>query len=189
MPPDAPNLMPKMVRRVDRVDAERPAGQVGVDELDRPELEVHVDEVLEDDRDDLAEAEGHDREVVAAQAQRRRAEQRAEDGRHAGGQPDDDPERDVDPRDGPGAAVAKWKLMPSAPQCGEARNAAVYAPERVERDVAEVQQPGEADDDVQPQRQRGEDEHEDHDRVVGEGSGKTFRENPAQRRTGRSAGR
>ncbi len=42
------------------------------------EREVHVDEVLEEDRDDLAEPQRHDREVVAAQSQRRRAEQHAE---------------------------------------------------------------------------------------------------------------
>ena len=38
--------------------------------------------VEEHDRHDLAEAEGHDRQVVAAQAERRRAEQDAEHGGH-----------------------------------------------------------------------------------------------------------
>ena len=58
--------------------------------IDRPDVRdenVTLDEVLEEERHDLAEAEGHDRQVVAAQPQGRGAEQRAE-GRH-----DDDRDR------------------------------------------------------------------------------------------------
>ena len=42
-----------------------------------------VAEVDEHDRDDLAEPQGHDREVVAAKPQRRGAEHDPEHGRHA----------------------------------------------------------------------------------------------------------
>ena len=57
-----------MPERVDQRDALRPVGEV-----DR------LRQVVEEDADDLAEAERHDREVVAAQLQRRRAEQHAEE--------------------------------------------------------------------------------------------------------------
>ena len=90
-----------------------------------PKREVHVDEVLEDDRHDLAEAEGHDRQVVAAQAQGRRAEQDAEE-RRDGGRDDDDHQNG---RWMPGKpAAGREQDERQAAQWGEARNAAVYAP-------------------------------------------------------------
>ena len=55
-------------------------------------------EVLEEDRHDLAEPEGHDREVVAAQPEGRRTEQGTERRRDRHGQREDDPERQVDAR-------------------------------------------------------------------------------------------
>ena len=58
--------------------------------------EREVAEVAEDEPDDLAEAERHDREVVAAQLQGRRAEQDAEEGGGRDRDPDDDPPADVD---------------------------------------------------------------------------------------------
>ena len=93
------------------------------------------DEVVEEDADDLAEAERHDGEVVAAQLERRRAEQHAEEARDGRADRQDDPERQVQIE-------------------VRAREQRVHVRAyRVERDVAEVEQPGEADDDVEAERQ------------------------------------
>ena len=84
--------------------------------------------VLQDQPDDLAEAERDDGEIVAAQPQHRKAEQHAPERRQDAGERQADPERDAevlrDQRVGIGA-------------------------DRVERDIAEVEQAGEADHDIQ----------------------------------------
>ena len=78
-------------------------------------------------RDDLAEAERDDREVVAAQAQRRQPDQDAGEVRERAGQDEDEPHREVDP----GEVVRrptepKWNVTWS--NCCEANQPAVYAP-------------------------------------------------------------
>jgi len=96
-------------------------------------------EVEEHDRDDLAESEGHDRQVVAAQAERRRAEQDPED--PGDGRPDEEhrDERQV--------------------RAGERRVAVGVGvrADRKERGIAQVEQAGHADDDVEAHRQQHED--------------------------------
>ncbi len=94
-----------------------------VDAADR-EGERDRGQVLEEDRDDLAEAEGHDRQVVTAQAQGRGAQQRAERRGDDGREREDDPERQVDARGSPAATFAN-RTMLTLPKWGEAKNAAV----------------------------------------------------------------
>jgi hypothetical protein len=108
-------------------------------------------------RDDLPEGERHDGQVVAAQAQRRGAEDdapnRGEDRRDE----DDEEEVDVDARD----VRAEGRLRRreevdalAAGHVGELLGAQPAHDERADREeghVAEVEQPGEADHDVQPQ--------------------------------------
>jgi len=84
----------------------------------------------------LAEAEGDDGEVVAAQLERRRPEQQAE---KRG-------ERCADRQDHP---EGQMKIEMRA---GEQRVG--VRPHRVEGDVAQIEQPGEADDDVQAEREQ-----------------------------------
>ena len=59
---------------------------------------------------DLAEAERDDREVVAAQPQRREADDDADDGREDPGDGQDEPDRDVDARARSGSTPTepKW---------------------------------------------------------------------------------
>ncbi len=96
--------------------------------------------VEDHDGHDLAEAERHDGQVVAAQPQRRRAEQDAEDGRH--GRPDDQhqPERAC-----AGRVNGRRAVGVRVRADGE------------ERGVAQVEQAGQANDDVQADRQQDED--------------------------------
>ena len=96
-------------------------------------------EVAEDDRHDLAEPKGHDGQVVAAQAQRGRAEQDAEDRGHQRANEQHHPEREV-----------------LAGEAGGREGVGVRA-DREERGVTKVEQPGEADDDVEAQCQQHED--------------------------------
>src|SRR5207342_1944782 len=80
--------------------------------------------VEQDQADDLAEAEGDDGEVVAAQPQHRKAEEEAgERGEDAGGR-QADPEREAE-------VLCDQRIGISA--------------DRIERDVAEIEEPGEAD--------------------------------------------
>ena len=102
-------------------------------------------EIVEEDADDLAEPQGDDREVVAAQLQRRRAEQHAEQRGDCGPDRQDHPEGKVQ----------------SEVRAGE--KGIGIRPHRIERDVTEVEQAGEADHDVQPQRQ-----HHVEERQVGD---------------------
>src|SRR6185437_2327167 len=118
----------------DGIDGPDSLGSVG--EVER------LREVIEEDPDDLAEAQRHDREVVAAQLQRRRAEEDAEEARDRGPDRKDGPPREVD------IEVRR----------GEER-IGVRA-HRVEGDVAEVEKPREADDDVEPEREEREEDRE-----------------------------
>ena len=90
----------------------------------KPPIESRVADEL---RHDLAEAERDDGEVVAAQAQRRQADQDADDRREHPGEDQDEPHRDVDP----GEAVATPSTRGGHvtwPNCCEASQPAMYAP-------------------------------------------------------------
>jgi hypothetical protein len=138
-------------RRVDRVDADVAAGQVGIraDEdraaEDGGQGEGEVAQVAEDDGHDLAEAQGHDGEVVATQLERGGAEQDAEHGGGTDGHPDHDPPADVDAEVGRGQEGRRVRA------------------DGVERHVAQVEQAGEAHHDVQAEGEDAErgahDEH------------------------------
>ena len=99
---------------------------------------VTVVPVEQDDADDLAEAERHDREIVAAQPQHRKAQQDAERGGEQAGQRQADPEAEAE-------VVREQRVGVGA--------------DRVERDVAEVEQAGEADHDVQAPAEHHVDQH------------------------------
>ena len=104
--------------------------------------------VREDD-ERLAEEERHDRQVVAEQPPRRGAEEEPEQ------RADQDGEQDRVLR-GPVVRVDVPLLVVRAGQ----ERVGVGA-EAEERDVAEVEEPGEADDDVQPEREQRVDQDEE----------------------------
>lgn len=122
--------------------------------------------VAQQDADDLAEAEGHDRQVVAAQAQHREAEEEAEQrGHHPG-------DRQGGPEAEPGVL-------------GEQRvGVGTY---RVEADVAEIEQAGQADHDVQADAEhhvdqdQGGDVHAPREAKNGQTKATTTRARTAQR--------
>ena len=117
--------------------------------------------VAHDLRDDLAEAERDDREVVAAQAQRRQADQNSDQSREAAGDQEDEPEREVDPRQLPrdpdGAEVERplVELLRGQPGGGVGAG-------RVKGNVAEVEQARVADDDVEADGHHRHDHHDHH---------------------------
>ena len=92
--------------------------------------------VLVDGDEELPEEERHDREVVAEQAPRRQRDEEAEDRR-----------RDDDDRD-------DRERVPVQPELRRGEHRVAVRAEAVEGDVAEVEQPGVADDDVQPEREQ-----------------------------------
>ena len=122
---------PADAERIDQVDPLRPVGEV-----DRRI------QVVEEDPDDLAEAERDDRQVVAAQLQGRSAEQHAEQAGDPRADRQDHPERQVDP-----------ELRRGQQRVG-------IRADGVESDVAQVEEPGEADDDVEPERKHRVDHRE-----------------------------
>ena len=108
--------------------------------------------LLEDLRDDLAEAERDQREVVAAQPQRRRADDDADERADGAGDDQDEPEVDVDAGClRPAVGDRRWKVQLSVDEPGHQPAGGVTA-DRPERDVAEVEQAGVADDDVEAER-------------------------------------
>jgi hypothetical protein len=106
-------------------------------------------EVVEEHAHDLAEAEGDDRQVVAAQLQRRRPEQHAEEAGHRR------TERDQQP---PGHVQAVRKggsdRREGIGQLRRGEQAQHVGADRIESDVAEVEQAGVADDDVEAEREQ-----------------------------------
>ena len=100
------------------------------------EREVDPVRVVDEDDERLAEEERDDREVVADETARRQADEEAEQ-RAAG---DHDRNREL----GRPVAAGVTRRKDSVHVCTE--------PE--ERDVAEIEQAGEADDDVQPEREQ-----------------------------------
>ena len=112
--------------------------------------------VPDDEGHDLAEAEGDDGEVVAAEAEGRGPEQHAED-------PGDDRRDDHRQPEVHGGGIGE----------GEGALARGHECHRVRADgeeggIAEVEQPGEADHDVQPEGQDDEEEHRDQLRLQAE---------------------
>ena len=98
----------------------------------------HLVPVQQHDADDLAEAERDDRQIVAAQPQHRKAEQDAEARRQQAGERQALPEAEAE-------VVRQQRVGVGA--------------DRVEGDVAEVEQAGEADHDVQPPAEHHVDQH------------------------------
>ncbi len=98
----------------------------------------HLPPVEQDDPDDLAETERHDRQVVAAQAQHGEAEQNAERGGERAGQRQALPKAEIEPLGEEGEGIGT---------------------NRIEGDVAEVEQPGQADHDVQAPAEHHVDQH------------------------------
>src|SRR4030095_6340356 len=81
------------IRTADRVDAVLAAGEVeALDGTPPADVDRDVAEVPDRDRDDLAEAQRDDREIVTAHAQRGRADHQPEQRRHRGRDPDAEPE-------------------------------------------------------------------------------------------------
>ena len=95
--------------------------------------------VDDDEADDLAERQRHDGEIVAAQPQHRKAEQHAPERREDAGERQADPERQA--------------------EIGRQQRVGIGA-DRVERDIAEIEQAGEADHDVQSPSQHHIGQHE-----------------------------
>ena len=92
-------------------------------------------QVVQKNTDDLAETERDDGEIIPAQSQRRRAQQHT---KHAGdqcAQRQQRPERQVQAEMRRGQQRVK------------------ISADGVERDVTEIEQPGVADDDVEPERE------------------------------------
>ena len=87
-----------------------------------------VDPVDQDDADDFAEGERHDGEIVAAQPQHRKAEDDAPHRREHAGERQADPEREAE---------------------GRREQRIGIGADGVEGDIAEVEQAGEADHDIQ----------------------------------------
>src|SRR5262249_623744 len=121
--------------------------------------------VARDDRHDLAEAQRDDGEVVAAQAEGGGAEERAEDRAHDRGDGEHRPEREVELHRvglaGHHETAHLSRPFERNPEIGplelevsRRRDAVAIGADGKERSVAEVQQPREADDDVETQRQQ-----------------------------------
>src|SRR5438105_3330118 len=138
--------------RIDRRDAVRSVGEIEAAEA------VAVPSHL---REDLAEAERHDREIVAAKTQGREADQDTDDQRQHACEDEQDPDRDVDARraradaDGAEVEVAMRELDGSEP-----RNR--VRAHRVERDVAEVEEACVPHDDVEADGHHRVDAHDHH---------------------------
>ena len=123
-----------------------------------------VGRVAGDDRHDFAKAQGHDRQIIAPEAQGREAEQDAEERRDRRRDRHHQPERHLEmhhiaarfmkPRD-------KAKPLKRLPEAAPIRRhlpgghrAVGIGADREECGVAEIEEPGEPDDDVEPERQR-----------------------------------
>ncbi len=124
----------------DRIDLTYPLRTVG---------DVHrVVQVVHEDADDFAEAERDDGQVVAAQLEHRHAEDDPRDGRRQERQRYHPPDRDVQ-------AVREHRREGGevVRQLGRGEQREQVGADGVEGHVAQVEQAGVADDDVQPQRQ------------------------------------
>ena len=111
----------------DAIDPARPVAEHGA-----------LSEVAEDAGDDLPEPESHDRQVIAAQPQRRRPQDSAEAGRDEHPDEQEQPEGEVD------------LMVQRAPEqlAGRKHSVGVGA-DGEERRVAEIEESREADHDIQ----------------------------------------
>ena len=134
-----PRLRPK---KCDRVDLAHALGAVG--DVDR------LVQVVQEHADDLAEAQRHDGQVVAAQLQRGRAQQDAEDARPAAAPAGITIHSGMCRPSGNIAAIHGEGLG----QVRRGQQAVHVGTDGEEGDVAQVQQAGIADHDVQAQRQQ-----------------------------------
>jgi hypothetical protein len=129
---------------------------------------VEVVGVADELGDDLTEAERDDGEVVAAEAQGRQADEDAAQRRNDRRAQEHEPDRDVDAARivaDPDRAEVELDLL----ELARGQPARGIGAERVEGDVAEIEQAAVAHDDVEPDRHHREDEDR-HGRVhVGEG--------------------
>jgi hypothetical protein len=125
----------------------------------------HRVDVADDDRHNLAEAQGDDSEVVASQTQGRSAEQNAE----AGGEQRRDRQHDPE-RDGEADDVTAWlrdvlyqfepgerlpERSPVRHHLEGGQDAISVGTDGEERRVAEIEQSGETNDDIEAERQSG----------------------------------
>jgi len=102
--------------------------------------------VAEDAGDDLAEAEGHDRQVVAAEAQGWCAEQGAGGGRDDHGNEKQQPEGKVN-----------LVVERAGPELGRGEERIAVGADREEGGITEVEQSREADHDVEADREQNPD--------------------------------
>ena len=124
-------------RRLAGARGERQTEEGDARRLDADVAVGEVDPVDEHEADDLAEGQRDDGEIVAAQAQHRKAEQHPPEGGEDAGDGQADPER---PR--------PERRQRGGDHVGGDDRIGVGA-DGVEGDVAEIEQPGEADDDVE----------------------------------------
>ena len=109
--------------------------------------------------------EGHDRQIIAFEPQGGRAEQHPEKRGDRRRDRQHQPERDLEMDDvaarrvKAGDEVEPLERLPEAAPCRlqlpRARDAIGVGADRKERGVAEIEQPGKADDDVEAERQGG----------------------------------
>ena len=121
------DLVAEEVQLVDVREAVRAAGQVDVTEV----REVDPIRVVREEDERLPEEEGHDGEVVADEPARRQADEQPEHG----GRERDDGDRRLG--------------LPVVVELGRGEDAVAVGAEADEGDVAEVEQPGVPDDDVE----------------------------------------
>jgi hypothetical protein len=130
------------VERVDLVETIRPAGKVDFADEGIREVALAAVRVVDEDYERLQKEERHDGEVVAEQPPGREPQQESDQG----GRDDHDRDRDLGLQVVPGVAAGHDPVEVGA--------------EAEEGHVAEVEQPREADDDVQAQREQGVDERD-----------------------------
>ena len=129
--------------------------------------------VADELRDDLPEPERHDRQVVPAQPQGRQADQDAADRRDDACDQEHEPDRNVDAglrRPDANRTEVEIDLL----ELAGGEPAGRVSADCVEGDVAEIEQPRVADDDVQTDGH--DDEDEDGDRVVDGREGQDHRD-------------
>src|SRR5215211_222215 len=170
---EGPETLPRIQRvrqelqagRVNGLDAYGAVGQVEAAEVVR---------VLEEARDDLPEPQGDYREVIPPKPQGGRADDHAAQAGEGRGDEEDDPERDVYPRQRLAGKARRGGAEREVhlPEVARGEPAASVGPQRVERHEAKVEQAGEADDDVQTQRKQDIDGDDDdgEDQVQFEGA-------------------
>src|ERR671921_1210048 len=141
--------------RVNGLDADGAVGQVEPAE---------VVAVLEELGDDLAEAQGDYREVVAAQPEGWRADDYAAQAGESASDQQDDPERDVYAHERPAGQGGRGGAEREAdlPEVGRSEPADDVGAEGVEGHEAQVEEAGEPDHDVQPEGEHHVDGHDYH---------------------------